>query len=117
MRRVVEIAVTKRLSELNTFLPNQDLLSEGLPIGGNRKSATEVHWVRSCDEEWGLDFHNWVDSCIDDTINFRLYGCFEYEVHPYKIDRKFIGISLYLPETSDGLRFQVAWAELSMTAC
>lgn len=92
MRRVVEFPIEQ---SFEIVIPEIELLkTEGKPIGGHRKSPYESHYMVSCDKIESLEFEALLASF--GPIPFRLFGCFAYEVFPFRIVRLFSGLSVYL---------------------
>lgn len=92
VKRILEYPIEQKLS--NMIWPEISALEQaGRPIGGNRASAFEYHYLYSCDC-LNNEFQDWLNH-LDDTIDFRLYGCYEWERHPLRITRKFGGFSVY----------------------
>lgn len=96
VRRVVEFPIEQRLQAL--MWPEVEVLEiSGRPVGSNRQSPWEYHFLYSCDC-FNAEFKGWLESLPED-ISYRLYGCYAWEVHAYRIVRKFGGFSIYFPKS------------------
>lgn len=104
VRRVVEYPVNQKLQEL-TWPDIEILEANGMPVGSNRQSIWECHFIYSCDC-FNAEFQAWLES-LDSDISYRLYGCYEWEVHPFRISRKFGGFSIYFPKAPP--IFDLSW--------
>lgn len=111
MRRVVELAV-KNLCLTEPHFPSINILKScGRAIGAHRLDASEFHFLMGTEGRDAIDFRSWLENTVDETVKFRLYGCFGWEEHAFRIDREFVGFSIYFPNMSDAVKFKLAWAD------
>lgn len=109
-RRVLEMAIDG--DGLEVQFPEIEILEKfGKPIGTNRIQALEHHILLDRRGRSAVEFQEWITNILDNTVRYRLYGCYEWEEFQYRIERNFIGFSIYFPEMSDVLKFNLGWSE------
>lgn len=94
VKRILEYPINQKLSQMS-WPDIAELETHGKPIGGNRQRTEESHYLYSC-ECFTHEFQDWLSN-LDECIEFRLYGCFEWEQFPLRVTRNFRGFSIYFP--------------------